>query len=109
MAGAGRRRRAGVAGAVIALLALAVAGGAGAQSGDPGDPGDLPVDPQWLSNTLTRASTTTEVQNNVDKGAIARRDAALAAWKAAVAAGRHPSPLAKPEYLVVWSAKQNGG
>jgi hypothetical protein len=105
MAGARRRRRSARAG----LLALVIAGSAAiaaqAQSPGAGDPGDLPVNPEWLSNTLTRATTTTSVQNNLVSGALARRDAALAAYKAA----KNPSPLAKPEYLVVWSAKQNGG
>src|SRR4051795_1658326 len=97
-------RRHGLAWAgLLALVftALAVAT-AHAQSDDPGD---LPVNPEWLSNTLARASTTTAVQNNLADGAAARRDAALAAYKHA----RNPSPLARPEYLVVWSAKQNGG
>ncbi|TML98845.1 MAG: hypothetical protein E6G10_21510 [Actinobacteria bacterium] len=106
MAGARRRRASALAAGAALLAALAAAHGAAAQSPDPGD---LPVDPQWLSNTLSRASTTTSVQNNDAEGAIASRDAALAAWKEAVAAGKRPDPLAKPEYLVVWSAKQNGG
>src|SRR3954469_13440053 len=100
MAGARRRRR--LAGAVMTTLALAAPAGAAAQSPDPGD---LPVNPEWLAHTLTRASTTTSVQNNLAEGAIARRDAALAAYRSA----KNPSPLARPEYLVVWSAKQNGG
>src|SRR4051794_9619706 len=80
----------------------------------PSDTGDLPVDPAWLSNTLTRASTTTSVKNNLAGGALQRRNKALAAWRKAqrrARAGKRkpPSPLAKPEYLVVWSAKQNAG
>src|SRR5882724_2385713 len=94
--------------AAAGLLAL-VAAPALAQ-----DAGDLPLDPQWLSNTVQRASTTTSVQNNDIDGAIQRRDQAEAAWNAAQAAydghkGKQPSPLAKPEYLVVWSSKQNAG
>src|SRR4051812_29010373 len=103
MAGAQRRRRSAWAGLVALVIAGTAAVAAHAQ--DPGDPGDLPVNPEWLSNTLTRASTTTSVQNNLVEGAVARRDAALAAYRQA----RNPSPLSRPEYLVVWSAKQNGG
>src|SRR4051795_4723418 len=105
MAGARRRRGSAWAGLLALVITLAAAVAAYAQSPDPGDPGDLPVNPEWLSNTLTRASTTTSVQNNLAEGAIRGRDAALAAYKAA----KNPSPLARPEYLVVWSAKQNGG
>src|SRR4051794_33130307 len=95
--------------AVAGVVAAATAPGAAAQ-----DPGDLPLDPQWLSNTLQRASTTTSVQNNTIPGAIERRDKAIADWKAAQEAfragkGKQPNPLAKPEYVVVWSAKQNAG
>ena len=97
------------------LVALAVAAtGVTAASGDTTGPqgGDLPIDPQWLANTLQRASTTTSVQNNVTPDAIARRNQADAAWTAAEAKwkahkGPEPNPLAKQEYLVTWSAKQN--
>src|SRR3954467_5902979 len=105
MAGAQRRRRSAWAGLVALVIAGTAAGRANGQGPDPGDPGDLPVNPEWLSNTLSRASTTTSVQNNLADGAVPRRDAALAAYRRA----RNPSPLARPEYLVVWSAKQNGG
>src|SRR4051795_4181795 len=105
MAGARRRRRSAGAGLAALVIAGTAAGAAHGQAPDPGDPGDHPVNPEWLSNTLSRASTTTSVQNNLADGAAARRDAALAAYRAA----KNPSPLAKPEYLVVWSAKQNGG
>src|SRR3954466_15162366 len=103
MAGARTYARSAWAGLVALVIAGTAAVAAHAQ--DPGDPGDLPVNPEWLSNTLTRASTTTSVQNNLAEGAIARRDAALAAYRSA----KNPSPLAKPEYVVVWSSKQNGG
>src|SRR3954463_3921973 len=102
MAGAHKRPGPAWAGLLaLVFTALAVAT-AHAQSDDPGD---LPVNPEWLANTLTRASTTTSVQNNLAPRAVARRDAALAAYRAA----KNPSPLARPEYLVVWSAKQNAG
>jgi hypothetical protein len=76
---------------------------------NPLDPGDLPINPEWLANTLERASTTTSVKNNTLPEALTRRDDAVAAWKAAVANGQNPNPLAKPEYSVVWSSKQNAG
>src|SRR3954453_17582532 len=114
MAGARRRRRSAWAGLAALVIAGTAAVAAYGQAPDPGDPGDLPVNPEWLSNTLTRASTTTSVQNNLIDGAIANRDKALIAYKAAKAKakqgkGKAPSPLSKPEYLVVWSAKQNAG
>ncbi|HEY1593429.1 MAG TPA: hypothetical protein VGF81_16645 [Solirubrobacteraceae bacterium] len=75
--------------------------------------GSLPVDPQWLANTLQRASTTTSVKNNLAPDAITLRNKADAQWEAAEAKwrahkGPEPNPLAKQEYLVVWSGKQNG-
>lgn len=77
-----------------------------------GQGGDLPLDPQWVTNTLQRGVALASVKNNTIPGAIAIRDTAEAQWKAAEAAwkahkGRQPNPLAKPEYLVVWAAKQN--
>jgi hypothetical protein len=133
---AGRRRRRGrVALALVVLVAggLTLTGAAfgsgnlvqnllaGIPNGQGGfgqsefnDPGlgDLPIDPEWLTNTVSRATTLTSVKNNTIPGAIAARDTAVAQWKAAESAyeagtGPQPSPLAKPEYLLVWSAKQN--
>jgi hypothetical protein len=83
--------------------------GGGDSQTNPLDPGDLPINPEWLANTLSRASTTTSVKNNTLPEAIERRDQAVAAWKDAVAHGKAPNPLAKPEYSVVWSSKQNAG
>src|SRR3954470_1047162 len=108
-----RRRLGRTVGAIVLSLALGSTAAFG-QAQPPSDTGDLPVNPEWLAKTLTRASTTTSVQNNPVDGAIARRDKALAEYKAARAAARkgerkQPSPLSKPEYLVVWSAKQNAG
>src|SRR3954462_8981086 len=99
-----RRRLGRTVGAIVLSLALGSTAAFG-QAQQASDNGDLPVNPEWLSNTLSRASTTTSVQNNLADGVVARRDAALAAYKRA----KDPSPLARPEYLVVWSAKQNGG
>jgi hypothetical protein len=95
--------------------------------------GDLPVNPQWLANTVERAATTGSVKNNDSPGAIERRDKAVKDWQEAEgkyhkalkqakslhgqqkrralthAKAQAPDPQAKPEYMVVWSSKQNGG
>src|SRR4051812_29317149 len=112
--GVPRPRLGRLSGAIFAVLAVLAVGGSAASGQAPPDTGDLPVNPEWLANTLTRASTTTSVQNNLTDGAIENRDRALAEYKAARAnarkgKGKAPSPLSKPEYLVVWSAKQNAG
>src|SRR3954470_14344510 len=104
MAGERTRHRSAWAG-LLALVFTAFAAVAAHAQSDPGGGGDLPVDPAWLASTLSRASTTTSVQNNLVQGALARRDAAVAAYRRA----KSPSPLARPEYLVVWAAKQNAG
>jgi hypothetical protein len=111
-----------VAIAAAGLGASAASGNAGSildttpsshATGSPGDQlGSLPVNPQWLVNTLQRASTTSSVKNNVTSDAIALRDKADTQWLAAEAKwkahkGPEPNPLAKQEYLVVWSGKQN--
>ena len=108
-----RGRRKVLAGVLaIGLIAAAGAAGVPVASGQTDDLGDLPINPAWLANTLGNATNLGGVKNNVIDGAIARRDAAVAQWKAAQAAykagtGPQPSPLAKPEYNVVWSSKQN--
>ncbi|MFL5846043.1 MAG: hypothetical protein ACJ762_15250 [Solirubrobacteraceae bacterium] len=104
-----RAQRFASACAVAAMAATAAAAPGLAQDSATGD---LPLDPQWLSNTLQRAATTGEVQNNTIPGALERRDKAIAEWKTAQSAfdagkAKQPNPLAKPEYIVVWSAKQN--
>ncbi len=107
-----RARRGVLAGVLVAgLITAGVIGGAPAASGQEAL-GDLPISPEWLANTLGRATDIGGVKNNVTEGAIARRDEAVAQWKAAQAAfkagtGPQPDPLAKPEYNVVWSSKQN--
>ncbi|MHB8657637.1 MAG: hypothetical protein ACYC91_06735 [Solirubrobacteraceae bacterium] len=67
------------------------------------------INPQWVMNTLTRAVTPTSAQQNVVPGAIASRDAAIAAYNAARKSGAAPAStyLAKPEYSVVWMGKAN--
>src|SRR5436190_15619289 len=92
-----RRRRAvlalaGMALGVGALVAASGALGSGSSGGlgdqpfldDPsGQLGDLPVNPQWLANTVSRAATNDKVKNNTIPGAIERRNKAIADWNAA--------------------------
>jgi hypothetical protein len=87
---------------VLAITCIAVLGAtaltatSGAQDPSPEDPlGDLPLNPEWLSNTLERASTTAEVKNNTVDGAIERRDQAIAEWKAAQNQAKAYGPRAK--------------
>ena len=109
------RARRGVLAAALAagLIIAGIAGGTPAASGQSGGDGlgDLPLNPAWLANTLGQAVNFGDVKNNTVDGAIARRDTAVAQWKAAHAAhkagGAQPDPLAKPAYNVVWSSKQN--
>src|SRR3954466_4972942 len=105
--GGGRLRALAVAVVLLAAPATAVA------QDQPSN--DLPISPEWLSNTLTRAATPGSVQNNTIPGALQRRDAATRGWRDAVARYKrtraradYPDPRAKPEYDVVWSSKQNG-
>jgi hypothetical protein len=114
---ASRGRHGLVAGMLVAgLVAAGVAGGVPVASGQSGGEGlgDLPINPEWLANTLGNATDIGSVKNNPTDGAIARRDQAVTQWKAALAAfkagkGAQPDPLAKPEYNVVWASKQNAG
>ena len=87
---------------VAAITCVAVLGGTAltassvAQDPPAEDPlGDLPLNPEWLSNTLERASTTASVKNNTVPGAIERRDQAIADWKAAQAKAKGYKPKAK--------------
>ncbi|PTL54262.1 hypothetical protein [Paraconexibacter algicola] len=102
------RRWAAAAAAVLAAGVLVPSTASSQLTGD----NDLPINPQWLANTLGNATNIGQVKNNTIPGAIERRDKAVAEWKAAQAAfeqgkGKQPSPLAKPTYNVVWSSKQN--
>ena len=92
----GARRRA------AAVVTVVAAGAVGAVNVAAQDGGDTPLDPSWLSNTLTRATAQGEVKNNTVEGAVERRDAAIKAWKAANAKHRagkakRTIALAKPE------------
>src|SRR4051794_27778621 len=101
-------RGGGLLRALAAATVVLLAAPAVAAAQDPPS-NDLPISPEWLSTTLSRAASPDAVQNNTIPGAIARRDAAVAQWRTAVARytrtrTRHdePNPLAKPEYDVVW-------
>lgn len=107
-----RSRALAITAASLALGVSGLGGGSALAQSDPGGLGDLPISPQWLANTLSRATTTTSVKNNTSPQDIASRDKATAEWKAAQAAfkagtGKQPDPRAKPEYSVVWSSKNN--
>jgi hypothetical protein len=95
--GPGRGRRLAIAVLGIAILGVsALTGVSVAQSPSPTDPlGDLPLNPEWLANTLGRATTQASVQNNTIPGAIESRDQAIAEWKAAQQAARKFRPAAK--------------
>jgi cell wall assembly regulator SMI1 len=73
-----------------------------------------PIASGWRAQALANAHPPTSLQNNLVAGALARRDAATAQWRAAVAGHRRhprttprPDPLAKPEYVVVWAGHAN--
>jgi hypothetical protein len=110
-------RRAGWRAAGVAILAacMLVVGGSPASAQLEGldeTTGDLPINPQWLVNTLGRATNLGAVKNNTSPEVLAARDKAIAEWKAANEAfkagkAKQPDPRAKPEYSVVWSSKQN--
>ncbi|MEA2171142.1 MAG: hypothetical protein QOF76_4442, partial [Solirubrobacteraceae bacterium] len=101
---AGIKRRL-IGASVLAVVALAAPSAAFAQDNEP--LGDLPLNPEWLSNTLKRATDIGKVTNNLAPDAIAQRDAATKAYEDALKAGKNPSPFSKPEYTLMWSAKQN--
>ena len=117
--------RAAAAVVVVALAAVS-AGQAGAQGGGE------PIDAEWLSRSLASSDAPAKLQNNLRRGALARRDRAMREWRSAtrrharlrararkargtkrrrlLAQARRaaPDPYAKPEYVVVWSGNQNG-
>lgn len=93
------------AGAVALSISALALGGANAAVAQETE--DLPINPQWLVNTLSRATAIGTVKNNTIPGAIERRDQAAKEWREALAAKKKPDPRAKPEYSVVWSSKQN--
>jgi hypothetical protein len=91
--------------ALIGLAALALLTGyAGMSQGSPG-----PGIPEATVRALAAVNSTNgvpEVRQNLVAGAIAARDAAAAAYRAA---GPDAHPLSKPEYIVVWAGKMTAG
>src|SRR2546423_1479677 len=91
----------------LAALALGVHAAAGKQSST-ADPIGSGRDARSLEGQARPA----DVQNNLVGGALARRDRAVSAWRAALARYRlgkaaAPDPGAKPEYVVVWAGNSN--
>src|SRR3954471_1302962 len=81
---------------IAVLIASVLTATSVAQDPSPTDPlGDLPLNPEWLSNTLERASTTASVKNNTVDGAVESRDRAIAEWQAAQKSAKKFRPRAK--------------
>jgi hypothetical protein len=100
------RRAAIVASALAAAVGVATLGGTASQAQEFGPTNDV-INPEWFSNTLSRALDTGNLQNNLTEGAIARRDKAIQEWNSANPRTRNP--LAKPNYILMWSGKANAG
>ncbi len=123
-------RRPGSWTAALAVACSAVAIG-GSTAGGQAPPS--PIDSAWLSDSLAREGKPAAVRNNLVRGALARRTRATRRWRAAdtrhdralaqarrargkrrarllrAARAAAPSPLSKPEYVVVWAGNQNAG
>jgi hypothetical protein len=100
------RRRARRRPAVVGLAGLALLTGyAGMSQGSPYRP-DVPEATVRALEAINGTNGIPDVVQNLVPGAIAARDAAAAAYRAAGAAA---DPLSKPEYLVVWSGKMTAG
>jgi hypothetical protein len=98
------RRRAGRRSGVVALAGLALlAGYAGMSYGSPSRPG-IPEATARSLEAINRIDGVPDVVQNLVPGAIASRDAAAEAYRAA---GPAADPLSKPEYLVVWAGKMS--
>ncbi|MDQ1566425.1 MAG: hypothetical protein QOF96_1305 [Actinomycetota bacterium] len=100
------RRRARRRPAVVGLAGLALLTGyAGISQGSPYRP-DIPEATVGALEAINSTDGVPNVVQNLVPGAIAARDAAAAAYRAAGAAA---GPLSKPEYLVVWAGKMTPG
>lgn len=93
------------------LLAGALAAGGVAQAAGDGSP---PQEQDLYSamegarrqvDAINDTDTIPEVVQNLIPGVLERRDAAMAAFRAAA----DPDPASKPEYSVVWAGKNNAG
>jgi hypothetical protein len=96
------RRRASVVG--VAGLAV-LTGYAGMSYGSPARP-DIPKATVSALRAINNTNGVPDAAQNLAPGALAERDAALAAYRAA---GPGADPLSKPEYVVVWAGKMTAG
>jgi hypothetical protein len=87
---------------MVGLAGLALlTGWAGISQGSSYGP-DIPQATVRSLEAISRTNGVPDVVQNVVPGAIADRDAAAAAYRAA---GPSADPLSKPEYIVVWAGK----
>jgi hypothetical protein len=100
------RRRARRRPAVVGLAGLALVTGYAGMSYGSSYRGDIPAATVRSLEALDSTSGVPDVVQNVVPGALAARDTAAAAYRAAGAAA---DPLSKPEYLVVWAGKMTPG
>jgi hypothetical protein len=84
------------------LLGLTNDPGATAQSGT----SDLPIDPQWLVNTVQSATNLGQWTNHTVPAAITARDANDKACPR-TAPNNSQANYCRQEYIVVWAGKQN--
>ena len=102
----GSRRRARGRSLVVGLAALAMLTAyAGISNGSPYRP-DMPKATVRALEAVNNAKGVPDVAQNLVPGALAERDAAEAAYRAA---GPAADPLSKPEYIVVWAGKMTAG
>src|SRR5581483_10185007 len=100
------RRRARRRPVVVGITALALlTGWAGMSYGAPYRP-DIPKATLRALHAINSTAGVPDAEQNLVPGALAERDAALAAWRAA---GPGADPLSKPEYVVVWAGKMSTG
>ena len=88
----------------LAGLALLLTGYAGISQGSPR--GDIPEATARSLQAINSTSGVPDVVQNLVPGALAARDAATDAYRAA---GPAADPLSKPEYIVVWAGKMTPG
>ena len=100
------RRRAWRRPAVVGLAGLALLMGSAGMSQGSSNRADIPEATVRSLKAINGTNGVPDVVQNLVPGAIAARDAAAAAYRAAGAAA---DPLSKPEYLVVWAGKMNTG
>ncbi len=99
-------RRGGGRLAVVGLAGLALLTGYGGISQGSPDRGDIPEATVRSLEAINATDGVPDVVQNLVPGAIAARNAAEAAYRAAGAAA---DPLSKPEYIVVWAGKMTPG